>query len=114
MKRLKLLVGIAISIFFLYLALRGTSWSQVGHTLEHAQYIFIIPGIGLHFIAFYIRAIKWSVISSKFKQVKSNALFPLIAIGLTMNNILPLRVGEIGRIFLLSNKFGLTKIQAGI
>lgn len=112
MNKLKVLVGLAVSAFFLYFTLRGINWLQLWHILQHADYIYLIPGVAVHFIAFYIRSIKLSVLTKKFKQVSANAMFPIVAIGLMMNNILPLRAGEIGRIFLLSNKFLLTKINA--
>lgn len=111
---IKFTVGIAISILFLYLAIKGIAWQNVGKVLKEASYFFILPAILIHFISFLLRAAKWSMITSKIKKVKTLELFPLVTIGLAMNNILPLRAGEFGRIFLLSKKFDISPVDAGI
>jgi uncharacterized protein (TIRG00374 family) len=114
MKKIKIIVGILISLFFLYFALRGIKFTSVLGYLKQANYWFIIPAICFHFLAFYLRSIKWGLITRKFKDINPFGLFPLTAIGLAMNNVLPLRAGEFGRIILLSNKYGISKIQSTI
>ncbi len=114
MKYIKIIIGTLISAFFLYLSLKGTEWGSVWHVIKTGTYLFIIPAIILHFVSFYIRALKWAIITSKFKKTDGNQLFPLIAIGLAMNNTLPLRAGEFARIFLLSNKLQISKVKSTI
>jgi len=114
MKLLKITLGLIVSAICLYLALKGIAWNTVFATIVAANFLLLIPAILLHFTAFYIRAIKWSIITSKIKPISAIKLFPIVAIGLAMNNVLPLRAGEFGRIVLLSNTHGISKVESTI
>lgn len=114
MKKIKFSVGILISLIFLYFTFKDIKWNEVIKILSTGNYFFIIPSILIHISCFYLRSYKWSLILSKFKTISFIKLFDIVSIGFMMNNILPLRAGEFGRIILLSNKYKISKISSGI
>ena len=56
---LLLALGFAISGVFLYLALRGLNLSEVGENLAGAQYVWLIPGVAVYFVAVWARTWRW-------------------------------------------------------
>lgn len=101
MKRWQFWLGIAISLAFLYLALRGLRLQDVLQTLKGARYTWLLPGILIYFIGVYVRAWRWHYLLRPVKPVPTPILFPLTAIGYMGNNIYPARAGELLRALLL-------------
>ena len=56
MKRWQLWLGIAISLVFLYFALRGLEFEDLGAALKQAQYWWLIPGVIVYFLGVWVRA----------------------------------------------------------
>jgi len=101
MKRWQFWVGVIISIFFLYLALRGLHLDMLGEALRDANYWWLIPGVTIYFVAVWARAWRWHYLLKPLKSIPTGALFPTVAIGYFGNNILPARAGEVLRAVVL-------------
>jgi uncharacterized protein (TIRG00374 family) len=101
MRRSLFWLGIAISIAFLYFALRGLKLDEFVSDIQQANLIWLLPGIALYFIAVAVRTWRWSWLLRPMKQVPVLRLFPLVVIGYMGNNIYPARIGELLRSFLL-------------
>jgi hypothetical protein len=50
-RRWQILLGVAISVFFVWFALRGLELSQVLGYLRTADYWWLLPGIAIYFVA---------------------------------------------------------------
>ena len=98
MKRsIRLLIGIAISVFFIYLVLPSLHLPDVLQTLRTANYWWILPGVGVYVIGLWVRAWRWHYTLRHLKAVSVRELFPLVCIGYFGNNVYPLRAGEVIR-----------------
>ena len=98
MKRtLTLLIGIAISAFFIYIALPGLHLSQVTEALRSANYWWIGPGIAIYFAGLWVRSWRWHFTLREIKNIPTHRLFPLVCIGYFGNNVYPFRAGELLR-----------------
>ncbi len=104
MSRLRFALGLIISAIFLYIALQGQNLSTVWDTLIHANYIWIIPGIGAYFLAVLARTWRWHYLLRSVKPVSLRTLFPIVAIGYMGNNIYPARAGEVLRASVLKSR----------
>ena len=112
MKR-KALIGIVISGICLFLALRGIDWDAVYGALRTAHYIYIIPNALLVLFSMWLRAIRWRLMTNSIKQgIGLHSLFASTMIGFMVNNVLPLRLGEIARPFSLSRKEDVSRSAA--
>jgi uncharacterized protein (TIRG00374 family) len=106
-------IGIAISALCAYLALEKISFSQVGTSLEDANYIWLIPAILLVFPIVVLRAWRWKELFDDPSTVPFNQSFAATSVGLMFNNLLPSRVGEVPRIFALRRTTGHSAFEIG-
>ncbi len=104
--RWALIISLAVSGAFLYAALRGLHLAEVGQALRHAQYGWLLPGIGVYFIGLYLRAWRWHYLLRPVQSLPTRELFPIVTIGYMGNNIFPARAGEVIRAVLLRQKRG--------
>lgn len=109
----KVVLGLVISAVCLYLSLRGVDWRAVGEALSKAQYIYILPNGALIIASMWLRAVRWRYMTDAVKPgISHHSLFASTMIGFMVNNVLPLRLGELARPFSLSHKEGLSRSAA--
>jgi uncharacterized protein (TIRG00374 family) len=105
----KLLIGIIISLVFLYLAFRKVDWTELWLALKGANYWWILPNIALVILSMWMRAYRWKFMVNPIKKVKMGSLFPSVMIGFMANNVLPARLGEFIRAYSLGNKENISR-----
>jgi len=109
----KALLGLLISAVALYLALRNVDWEAVQTALRGAHYIYIIPNGLAILLSMWMRAVRWRYMTRAIKSdIGLHSLFASTMIGFMVNNVLPLRLGEIARPFSLSQKEGISRSAA--
>jgi uncharacterized protein (TIRG00374 family) len=96
---IRLLIGFAISAFFIYLILPSLHLADVLQSLRTANYWWILPGIAVYMVGLWVRSWRWHYTLRHIKPVPVARLFPLVCIGYFGNNVYPLRAGEILRSF---------------
>jgi uncharacterized protein (TIRG00374 family) len=96
-KALWLSVNIAISVFFIWLAVRGVDFSDVGRSLIGVSFSFVVLSVAVNFLSCWLRALRWQYLLAPTKKVRVHSLFSALLIGLMVNNILPFRLGELMR-----------------
>lgn len=99
-----LLVGLLVSLFFLWLALRDLHLGEVWATLQQAHYWWLLPAVAVYFVSVWFRSLRWSFLLRSSKRVSANRLFPIVVIGYMGNDILPFRLGEVLRAYVLWRK----------
>jgi glycosyltransferase 2 family protein len=104
MKRWQFWLGVAISLIFLYLALRGLGLESLGKAFQNADYWWLIPGVAIYFLAVWARAWRWHYLLRPVKSIPTPAMFPIVAIGYMGNNIYPARAGEVLRAVVLKRR----------
>ncbi len=100
-KRWQFWVGVAISLFFLYISLRGLPLEALVVAFKQANYWWLIPGVTVYFIAVWARSWRWHYLLKPLKSIPTKDLFPTVTIGYFGNNILPARAGELLRAIVL-------------
>lgn len=101
-----------MSAFFLWLAFRGQNLSATWAALRSAEYIYVLPAVALYFAGVWARALRWQALLSPIGRYRVGSLFPVVVIGFTANNLLPARMGEVVRVFVLSQREGVPKSSA--
>jgi uncharacterized protein (TIRG00374 family) len=104
MKKIQVVLGFVISGFFLYLIIRNINIDDLFSALSSINYYLLLPAVIIQLGSYWVRSIRWSLILRSIKKVKTNTLFPIICISYMANNILPLRIGEIIRAYLMGKK----------
>lgn len=105
-------LGIAISIAFLVFAFRGQDLGSVRDALGRTDYRLLIPALAFYFAGVWIRAVRWSVLLRPVTSIKARQVFPVVVVGYTANNVLPLRTGELVRAYLLGKQTGVPKTSS--
>jgi hypothetical protein len=106
MKRWQFWLGVLISAFFLYWAFSRVHWGDFLSALQDADYIWLIPGVLVYFLAVWIRAWRWHYLLKPVKAVPTRVMFPITAIGYMGNNVYPARAGEVLRAVVLKRREG--------
>lgn len=91
-------LGLAVSVFTLWLALRGNDLSKIGAELQSGNYLYVIPGILLMVLALIARIFRWRFLLAN--RISTMHSFHITNIAYLLNVLLPLRLGEIARAFL--------------
>jgi glycosyltransferase 2 family protein len=105
-RRWQILLGVLVSLFFLWLTVRKLELGQVWLYLRTAHYAWIIPGVIVYFIAVLARTWRWHYLLRPIKSIALVDLFPTTCIGYFGNNVYPLRAGEVIRAFVLRRTEG--------
>jgi len=103
----KLLIGLAISGLFVYLALRGIDFSALGRSLASAHYGYILPVLMIVLLAHYLRCYRWGIIMESLVRYDQKTLFVISTIGFMAIGMLPARIGEFARPYLVKQKSGI-------
>ena len=99
---LRPLVGVVISAACLFaLARTGVSLQDVGARLEHGNPAVLPPAVALYLGALFVRSVRWGLLLPG-RNLSPWLLFRTLVIGFMVNDILPLRLGEVARIVLLA------------
>ena len=106
MKSWKFWLGVLISVVCLYWALHEKDFPSIWESLKTAQYLWILPGIAVYFVAVYVRSWRWHYMLRPLKKIPTRTMFPIVCIGYMGNNIYPARAGEVLRAVVLKRREG--------
>ena len=98
----RILPGVIISLVALGIIFFLVDWRQVMDALRGAQYLYLFLGLPIYLAGYGFRAMAWRTLlmdEVPFKQV-----FLTMQVGYFLNNVLPFRLGELGRALLLGRK----------
>jgi uncharacterized protein (TIRG00374 family) len=98
----KLLLGVVVSILFIYLSLKDVDYQRVLMRLENLKSVFLVPAIGLLVSASFLRSLRLGVILSPLKKVNQKKLYPANCVGYMAMTLIPMRIGDLFRSYLVS------------
>lgn len=107
MKKWQFWLGVSISALFLWLVLRDLDFNAFWVQVQQADYWWLVPGVGVYFLAVWARAWRWHYLLRPLKVVPTRAMFPIVAIGYMGNNVYPARAGEVLRAVVLKRREGI-------
>ncbi|MCX7858081.1 MAG: flippase-like domain-containing protein [Deltaproteobacteria bacterium] len=96
------ILGFLVSAFLFYLAVRDLKLELISATLKRLDIRLLLIPVFFIMVSCAISAIKWSRIVGYGVRFKD--AFVSLLIGLFVNNVLPARIGEIARAYVLSKK----------
>jgi glycosyltransferase 2 family protein len=109
MNKKKYWFGFAVSILFAFLFFRNVDFREIWIAFQSVNYIYTIPIMLIYLLSLWIRAVRWRYLLSPIKKVGLSSLFRATAIGFMANNILPARMGELVRAFILGDREKISK-----
>jgi glycosyltransferase 2 family protein len=101
MRILRAWIGAVISVAALYLALRGVNFSALWNAFLAADHLLLLAGLLLVCLSIVLRARRWQSFFSDPRSLNLSNLFGVLNVGYLVNNVLPLRAGELVRVVML-------------
>jgi len=108
----KLLLGIFVGVFFVYLSFRGVDLGGVLTGLKSARLWYIAPTGALLVTIQLLRSYRWGIILKPIKSIDQSSLFPVSNVGFLAMVAIPARIGEFARPYLISTKTGVSLSSA--
>ena len=100
-KHWKFWIGIIVSAGILYAAFYRINFRQLLVNLQDANYIYLFPIVFIIFVNMALRAVRWGFLLLPIKKIGFTNLFEGILIGFMANNVLPVRMGEFVRAYII-------------
>ena len=98
------LVFLLLGMLFLWLAFRNLNGKEIMAQIMHADYLWIILGMGAGILAHIVRAARWNIlINSMGHNPRLSTTFYAVMTGYLANTAVP-RLGEVTRCGVLSKK----------
>ena len=111
LKSRQFIIGIVVSLAFFVLAIIDVQWDKVWAALQKANYWALIPALAIYFVGVLLRAVRWRILlrpilppepDGKPGDIGLGNTFEVVTIGYMANNVLPARIGELVRAYVLS------------
>lgn len=105
----KQLWGTIIAIGLLAYCVKDIRLAEIRELAERVNYHYLLPAIASAFIFIIFRAIRWRMMITRqvpLPLVRGTCLY---SAGQVLNMVMPVLTGQVGRLFLFSNKLALRK-----
>lgn len=107
--RVQILLGLVVSVVCAWLALRTVPLGELGASLATASYGWLLPALVLQLLAVVARGKRWAVLLGE--RARLSDAFWAQGVGYLFTNVLPLRMGEPARTFVMASRSGLPVVQ---
>ena len=104
--------GLLLTAVFLVLALSRVDLPEFLDELRRVNYAWLIPSAACTLVGYMLRTLRWRVILSGAARAPITTLFSVLMMGFATNNLLPGRLGELWRAYLLGRKRNVRKTLA--
>lgn len=109
------LIGLAITALCLVVFLRQVDGPQVLHAMANYRWSYLVPGILCLAVGFGIRIWRWSFLlrAAGSRSTPAQCVAPFLG-SIALNNVLPLRLGDVVRAFVFPRAMGVpSSVAAG-
>ena len=106
---IKFLISLSVSFISIYFATKNVHWNELKKILSNAEYSPLLLAVFISAATFWLRAARWQILLEPFQKIKALTLLRWQIGGLLINNLLPLRMGEIARAYWAGHKSAISK-----
>lgn len=98
-------LGLGVTALALWFAFRDISWAGLAREMARADW-WLLLGVSVpaYLASVWVRAERWRVLARGVVEVPAAPAFRATAVGYLVNNILPLRIGELVRVWWLARE----------
>ena len=113
MKRaVKLIVSLLVTLLFTWWTFRHTHLQEQVDSLRSANYLWVLPYFGVLTLIHVARTLRWGCLLSGIERVPFRPLNEASGIGFMMLLVLPFRLGEFARPFLIAQRSSIRRSAA--
>ena len=107
--RLRVILGLALTLLFLWLATRGVDPSGVVAAVKGASFPLMGFAVAIGVVGFLLRSVRYAILVCPGQPLPIRQVFPACMIGFASNNLLPGRLGDFFRAYSVGEKNSLSK-----
>ena len=107
-KKLVSLGGVVLSGVLLVLFLRGYKLQEMARDLKAFHVAYLAPAVFVYLSSFLARAVRWQILLKPLKAISWPVSFSVLMISWMANNLLPARMGELVRAFIIGRREGIS------
>lgn len=111
-RAVKLLVSLLITFVFSWWTFRKTDWDVQMTSLKSANYVWVLPYLGILTLVHVARTLRWGCLLSGMEKVPFRKLNEASGIGFMMLLVLPFRLGELARPYLIAQRSSIRRSAA--
>ena len=100
----RLLLGLLLGGFFLWLSLRNVDLAETARVIKEAQYAYFIVFFLMNGLLLWLRCVRWSYLFKPLEDIPARRLVSPLCIGFMCNLIFPARAGEFVRAYLVGQR----------
>ena len=108
----KLLLSLGVTAAFSWWAFRETDWHAQFLSLRNANYLWLVPYLAILLLIHLARTLRWGCLLSGMERVSFRKLNAASGIGFMMLLVLPFRLGEFARPFLIAQRSSIRRSAA--
>jgi glycosyltransferase 2 family protein len=112
LRTLLALVGLAVSLFFTYLAVRDVDFGVFQSGLRESNPAWLVPALVVLAVAVVVRSARWRLLFPPATRPPLGATTRALLVGQFFNNVLPARAGEALRVLSLHREAGTSRAEA--
>jgi glycosyltransferase 2 family protein len=109
---LRAVVGVAISVVALAIAVRGVDLGRTADVLRSASPGWIALMLGFSVLDISLRGARWQRLIAPIKRIAYRRMLGYMFVGYLANNVLPARLGELVRSHYLGDREGISRTTA--
>jgi len=103
------LIGLGISALALIAVLRWAGWQPVLAAISQIEPIYLLLALGVFLLSMLARTVSWWLLLTR--SVSLGRTFATLNEGYLLNNLLPWRLGELGRAILMGRQPGMSTLR---
>ncbi|MFZ5470167.1 MAG: lysylphosphatidylglycerol synthase transmembrane domain-containing protein [Myxococcota bacterium] len=111
-KTVQLVASLAITGVCFWWTFKDTDWPQMWASLKAANYLWLLPYLGILTLIHLCRTLRWGSLLSGMEKIPFRKLNEASGIGFMMLIVLPFRLGEFARPFLLAQRSSIRRSAA--
>ncbi len=104
-------IGLLVSAACLYVAFQGIQFDRLLEALAGINYAWLVVASGLFCISYSGRVFRWQLLFSPLR-LRLGKIFNALNIGYFLSNLLPARIGDLVRAYLIGDIEGVSKALA--
>jgi glycosyltransferase 2 family protein len=103
-------IGMTISVVALVVAFSRVDIDEAIDSFRQAQYIWLVPAIAFSIGSLIARTYRWSALLYP-AEIRIGQLFGILTVGYTVTTVLPFRLGDVVRVFIVSGMHQIRKVR---
>ena len=105
-------VGIMLSALFLTLSFRAVDWQQTFVVVREANWLLVALAVGTVLLTSVAKAVRWRLLFyPHHRTLRFTKLVSSLLIGQMINIVMPARLGEVARVYLVGVNSPVSRVQ---